>query len=101
MLPTIFGIVFDCWFGMKKKKIENNRIVKGVIIPSGWGNSGDFTKVSLSAIDDEEYLIENGEKFIELINQCISATGVVRKDKRSTKTIHIKKFSVVNDLTDE
>jgi hypothetical protein len=85
---------------MKTKKIEKSRIVKGVIIPSGWNSSGDFTKVSLSAIDDEEYLIENGEKFIELINQCISATGVVQKDKRSTKTIRIKKFSVVDPLTD-
>ena len=86
---------------MKKKQNEKIQTVKGVIIPSEWDNSGDFTKVSLSAIDDEEYLIENGEKFIELINQCISATGVIKRDKRSSKTIHIKKYSVVGDLQDE
>ena len=86
---------------MKKKKGEKIQTVKGVIIPSEWDNAGDFTKVSLSAIDDEEYLIENGEKFIELINQCISATGTIKKDKRSSKTIHIKKYSVLSDLQGE
>ena len=86
---------------MKKKKIEKNQTVKGVIIPSEWDNSGDFIKVSLSAVDDEEYFIENGEKFFKLINQSISATGIVTRDKRSSKTIHIKKFSIVDDIQDE
>ena len=86
---------------MKKKKGEKIQTVKGVIIPAEWDNEGDFTKVSLSAMDDEEYVIENSEKFIDMINQCISATGTIKRDKRSTKSIYIKKYSILDDLKSE
>jgi hypothetical protein len=81
---------------MKKSKEhhkqENRETIAGVLTPAGWDEDGRVTEVMLSAIDDEEYLIENGEKFIEMVHHSVQASGIVRRDRKSFRTINIKKI---------
>ena len=81
---------------MKKRKDSRNQearvTIAGVLTPAGWDEDGRITAVMLSALDDEEYLIENGEKFIDLVHHNVQASGVVKHDRKRFRTINIKKF---------
>ena len=79
----------------KKKAMPGNETLTGIITPVQWDDHGQVTSVALSATDDEEYVIENGEKFIDLIQKSIEATGNVKRDKKAFKSIFIKKFVVL------
>lgn len=81
----------------KKKKHQTEETLSGIITPIEWDNH-QVIEVALSATDDELYLIENGEKFIDLAQTCIHATGRVRRDRKSNRTIHIKRFTVCEDV---
>jgi hypothetical protein len=40
--------------------------------------------------------IENGDKFIGLVQKCVEADGTVRRGKKSTKSITIKRFHIID-----
>ena len=82
-------------------KPEHRETISGVLTPAGWDDEGQVTEVMLSAIDDEEYLIENSEKFIDLVHQNIEASGVIRRDRKSFRTINIKRFILVDPPSPE
>jgi len=81
---------------MKKKKEhhkqENRETVVGVLTPAGWDEDGRVTAVMLAAIDDEEYLVENSEKFIDLVHHNVEASGIVRRDRKALRSINIQKI---------
>ncbi|MDD2604770.1 MAG: hypothetical protein RBR20_01540 [Desulfobacterales bacterium] len=81
---------------MKKKKDSRNQevheTIAGVLTPAGWDDDGRVTAVMLSALDDEEYLVENGEKFVDLVHCNVEASGVVKRDRKRFRTINIKKI---------
>ena len=54
---------------------ENDRLatITGVIIPADWDRHGNVTAVSISAFDEEEYVVQKLVKGVELIQH-------VRKD---------------------
>jgi hypothetical protein len=79
------------------KNTEPKDAISGIITASNWDEHDRITAVTLSATDDEEYLIENGDKFIELVHHFIKATGVIKRQKKSPKTIYIKKYKVLED----
>lgn len=81
----------------KKKKNQSEETLTGIITPVEWDNY-QVTNVALSATDDELYLIENGDKFIDLVQTCIQATGKVTRDRKSTRTIRIKRFNLIEDF---
>jgi len=84
---------------MSKKKLSaNNETLVGIVTPIQWDEDDQVTAVALSATDDEEYLIENGEKFIDLVQQCIEARGHVKRDRKSARSIAIKRFSVIEEF---
>ena len=80
---------------MKKPIISSTRTLVGVITPFAWDENDRVTEVSLSATDDEEYIIENGQRFLELVQKPIRATGTVRSGKKLQRAIHIKKFEML------
>jgi hypothetical protein len=55
--------------------------------------------VSLSATDDEEYIIENGERFLNIIQKPIRVTGIVKNGKKMHRVIVIKNFEVLESTT--
>lgn len=81
---------------MDKKKKKNNMMEQlvGVITPVQWDGDA-VSEVALCATDDETYRIENSPKFIDMIQQYVEATGRVSRNKKTFKTINIKKFRVV------
>ncbi len=85
---------------MKKKKEHQGQnsceTVSGVLVPGEWDDNGRLTGMILSAFDDEEYRIENSQKFLELADQHIEASGVIRRDRKSFRTINIKRFSLID-----
>gem|GEM_PF-1233602 len=71
----------------KKKTTNDNETLVGIVTPIQWDEDDRVTAVALSATDDEEYLIENGEKFLDLIQKCIEANGKVKRDKKAARSI--------------
>jgi len=89
----------------KRRRPEGRETITGVLTPAGWDGDGNVTAVMLSANDDEEYLIENGAKFIDLVHRNIEADGIVHRDRKSFRTIDIRRFRVMEppspDKTDD
>ena len=84
---------------MPKKKTANAiETLVGIVTPVQWDDDDHVTAVALCATDDEEYLIENGEKFFDLVQTSIEATGKVKRDKKAFKSIAIKRFNVLQSF---
>jgi hypothetical protein len=82
----------------KKKTTRGQETLIGIVTPVQWNEFDQVTAVALSATDDEEYRIENGEKFIDLIQKVIEASGEVRRDQKTARTITIKHYSVIENF---
>lgn len=72
-----------------------NETLVGMVTPVQW-DGDEITAVALD-IFDGVYRIENGEKFFDLTNQTIEATGHIRRDKKAHKCIVIKRFTLLDD----
>ena len=82
----------------KKKTTHEQETLIGIVTPVQWNEYDQVTAVALSATDDEEYRIENGEEFIALLQKVIKASGEVRRDQKTVRTITIKHFSVIENF---
>ena len=80
----------------KKKMMTDDEVVVGIVTPVEWGEDDRITAVALSATDDEAYWIENGEKFLNLVQKCIEATGRVKRDRKSNRAI--KRYNVIENF---
>jgi hypothetical protein len=62
----------------EKRKIR----VRGIVIPVEWDAEGNAIKAAISAVNEEEYLIEddkNSGQFLGLIQQEVDVRGMVRE----------------------
>jgi hypothetical protein len=84
---------------MKKKLNSSMQTLVGIITPSAWDESDRVREVSLSATDDEEYIIENSDRFLELVQKPIRAVGVVKIGKKVHRAINIKKFELLESAS--
>lgn len=80
---------------MKRPTTASTRTLVGVITPFAWDENDRVTDVSLSATDDKEYVIENGQRFLELVQKPIRATGIIKSGKKFHRAIHIQKFEML------
>ena len=81
---------------MDKKLSATTQTLKGVVTPCNWDENDNICEVSLSATDDEEYVIENSGSFIELVQKPIRATGIVKSGKKIRRMINIKKYQLLD-----
>jgi hypothetical protein len=81
---------------MDRKIKASMQTLSGVITPYDWDEHGNVLNVSLSATDDEEYVIENGLRFLSLIQQSIRATGIVKSGKKIHRMINVKKYRMLD-----
>jgi hypothetical protein len=79
---------------MAKKKNGESETLTGVVTPIEW-DGDQVTEVALFATDDEEYRIENGLKFFDLVQESIEAIGNVQRTKKSFRTINIKRYKIL------
>jgi hypothetical protein len=77
---------------MNKKSTSGMQTIVGIITPCDWDENDNVCSVSLSATDDEEYVIENSDRFLDLVQTPIRATGLVKLGKKTHRMINIKKF---------
>ncbi len=85
-------------FRMKSvgKKIKEEFVTRtGIITPCQWDEDDAVTAVMFSSTADEEFLVENGEKFMDHFRETIRVTGMVKQAKRSFKTISIRNFDIL------
>jgi hypothetical protein len=80
---------------MNKKVSASMQTLVGIITPYAWDESDRVSEVSLSATDDEEYIIENSGRFLGLLQKSIRAVGVVKCGKKMHRAINIKKFQLL------
>lgn len=84
---------------MKKKINTSMQTLVGIVTPYAWDESDRVTEVSLSATDDEEYIIENSERFLDLVQKSIRAVGCVKSGKKMHRAINIKKFELLENTS--
>ena len=84
---------------MKKKVSASVQTLVGIVTPFAWDESDRVLEVSLSATDDEEYIIENSERFIDLVQKSIRAVGMVTMGKKIHRAINIKKFELLESAS--
>jgi hypothetical protein len=84
---------------MDRKIKSHMQTLTGVVTPYAWDENGNVSDVSLSATDDEEYVIENGFGFLSLLQQPIQATGIVKSGKKIPRMIDVKKYEVLDNDT--
>lgn len=82
---------------MKRKIDQMRATLSGVIIPSSWDEENQVVAVSLAANDEREYLIENGAKFLKILNKQIRAEGLVKKSRRAHRTVKIMKYELLDN----
>jgi len=80
---------------MNKKTKPAMLTLKGIVTASNWDENDQIIEVSLSATDDEEYVIENSKRFLDLTQKPIRATGLVTVGKKIHRMINIKKFELL------
>jgi hypothetical protein len=79
---------------MRAKDEDRLATIDGVIIPVEWDPQGNVTAVSLSAFDEQEYLIQNQVKGVELLQHVrkhAEVTGWVEGEK-GKKKITVKQY---------
>lgn len=84
---------------MKKKINSSTQTLVGIVTPFAWDENDRVCEVSLSATDDEEYIIENSERFLDLVQKPIRAVGVVKIGKKVHRAINIKKFELLESAS--
>lgn len=86
---------------MKKKVNASMQTLVGIVTPFAWDESDRVREVSLSATDDEEYIIENSERFLSLVQKTIRAVGMVKMGKKVHRAINIKKFELLESTSSD
>jgi hypothetical protein len=68
--------------------------IAGVIVPADWDRQGNVTGVSISALDEEEYLVQEQVKGAELIQHLRKDAEVVGwiEVERGKKKITVKDY---------
>lgn len=83
---------------IKKKSTATLQTLVGIVTPCAWDDSDQVSKVSLFATDDEEYVIENSERFLDLVQKPIRVVGLVKTGKKVHRAITVKKFEMLDSL---
>ena len=81
----------------KNKNISDNETLTGIVTPVQWDRDDRISAVVISATDDEEYWVENSEKFLDLVQSRIEAVGKVRRDRKQSRSIFIKRYRIIED----
>lgn len=74
--------------------------IDGVIIPADWDPQGNVTAVSLSAFDEQEYLVQDQVKGSELLQHVRKHAEVIGwvETERGRKKITVKQYRLRKDL---
>jgi hypothetical protein len=79
---------------MQRKGEDPLATIAGVIVPADWDRQGNVTGVSISAFDEQEYLVQKQAKGSELIQHVRKDAEVVGwvEGERGRKKITVKDY---------
>jgi hypothetical protein len=66
--------------------------IKGIVIPSDWDSNGNVISMAIATRNEEEYIIENHQKLLnlkELLRQEVVVNGSI-KCRNNYKVINVK-----------
>ena len=72
--------------------------IRGLILPSEWDDAGNAISISISAFNEDEYLVDRdsvSKKLLSYIREGVEASGFVREEE-GIKRIKIKKYRIKN-----
>ncbi|MEE4359399.1 MAG: hypothetical protein V2I97_23205 [Desulfococcaceae bacterium] len=76
---------------------KGKSLVEGIIAAAEWDDEGNVTEIRILTTEEDEYIIENGEMFMDLIRKHVQASGSTHVNKNGSKSIEIKKCSLVDN----
>jgi hypothetical protein len=70
--------------------------IRGILVPADWDSGGNVVKVGVFTANEDEYFIEvrGADRLLDLIQQEVEVTGVLREDT-GQKTIVLRKYRQV------
>lgn len=87
---------------MKKKRRKKDHsdqgliTIRGLVTPAGWDEKGHVTAVTVSTFDEDEYLIDKGDNWqqlLSLIRKEVEIRGELREEG-GKKIIRVKKYDI-------
>ena len=66
--------------------------IKGIVIPSDWDSNGNVISMAIATRNEEEYIIENHQKLLnlkKLLRQEVVVNGSI-KCRNNSKVINVK-----------
>jgi len=72
--------------------------IRGLIVPSEWDDTGNVISISISAFNEDEYLIDKdsvSKKLLSYMREGVEVSGFVREEE-GIKRIKIKKYRIKN-----
>ena len=70
--------------------------IKGIVIPSDWDSNGNVISMAIATRNEEEYIIENHQKLLnlkELLRQEVVVNGSI-KCRNNSKIINVKSIRI-------
>ena len=83
---------------MRKKKTGDITVV-GVVTPASWDEDGGMTGISIQAIDEVEYVVEQnhlGYGLMAMVHKRVKADGSIRQRLDGKIVIRIKEYDIIN-----
>lgn len=94
----------DRFKGRKKPKNQDSHDGKteleGIIVASEWDEYGNVTEIRIQSTLEDEYIIENRDMFMNMIQCAVRAAGKVKNHKNGSKSIYIKRCTLVGNADD-
>lgn len=72
--------------------------VKGIVTPHDWDAEGSITKVSISAADEAEYVVDASEKggeLLKLIHEAVVVSGVLKSDAHGKQVFVVEAYQAL------
>ncbi len=76
--------------------------IRGLVTPSEWDENGKILAISISAFDEEEYLVdkdEKGDSLLPFLHKEMEIVGLIRKEG-CVKKIKIEKYHSKSKMND-
>jgi len=89
---------------MRKNVTDKPVTLSGVVTAARWDKGEQVTSVTISATDEQEYLVENtskGRELLELIHEQVQVVGVVKKNSEGKKIICVDRYTVIKEYESE
>ena len=75
---------------------NGQQTIRGIILPTEWDDNDNVRAVTLSGVDEEDYVVENWEHSVGLRQVLIDATGHVQKEPDTQWRIRINHYDVID-----